>query len=63
VVNYLFAGDTTISDNYTFHCKGWSRNMVWIFLHELGVHYQMLLKYSPELNPAERVFSFLKAQL
>jgi len=61
--DYLFAGDTTIGDNCSFHCKGWSGNTVRIFLRELGVNYRMLPKYSPELNPAERVFSFLKAQL
>lgn len=30
---------------------------------DLGAHYYMLPKYSPELNPAEKVFSFLKRML
>ena len=59
----LRLGDTVILDNINFHVQGEWFEVVHHFLKELGVQYYSLPKYSPELNPAELVFSKLKGCL
>ncbi len=59
----LFPGDVVLVDCASFHAKGFSATTVQSFLEQLGVHYILLPKYSPELNPVELVFSMLKRYL
>lgn len=59
----LFPGDFVLVDNASFHAKGPAADFVFTFLQQLGVHYILIPKYSPELNPIELVFSLLKRRL
>lgn len=56
----LRRGQCALVDNMNFHVIGWSADVVRTVLREYGVAYKALPKYSPELNPAELVFSALK---
>ena len=61
--HYLHDGDTVILDNMNFHVTGVWSDLVQSFFKDLNVNYYALPKYSPELNPAELVFSKLKGCL
>lgn len=61
--SFLHEGDIIIGDNMNYHCKGWSAEVTHYFLNSIGAKYYMLPKYSPEFNPSEKVFSFLKHHL
>jgi transposase len=50
-------GDIVIVDNCKTHASCWSADVVETLLTDLGVQYVLLPAYSPELNPAELVFS------
>jgi len=59
----LFKGDTVIGDNMNFHVEGWSCDVINEVLSDKGVKYYALPKYSPELNPIELVWAWLKQRL
>ena len=56
----LMRDDIFIFDNVRFHVEGGPSLLVQAFLNILGVQLYSLPPYSPELNPTELVFSFLK---
>jgi hypothetical protein len=57
---HLHPGDYVFADNMNFHVEGEWSALTHSFLRSMGVTYYRLPKYSPELNPAELVFSKLK---
>ncbi len=58
-----FEGDIIIGDNQNFHVSGVSYEIINQTLLEKGILYQALPKYSPELNPIELIWAWLKAEL
>jgi len=56
----LMRDDILVVDNVRFHVEGGPSLLIQAFLDILGVQYYSLPPYSPELNPTELVFSFLK---
>ena len=61
--SYLKAGDVLILDNASVH-KGQDTFEVIMLLAQLaGVQIYFLPAYSPELNPCEPIFGFIKSEL
>jgi len=56
----LAEDDILIVDNVRFHIEGSPAYLSQAYLDIIGVHYYSLPPYSPELNPVELVFSYLK---
>jgi len=55
---YLRTGDCVFYDNLNYHVAGWAAENLKILFDARQIH--LIPKYSPELNPAELVFSQLK---
>lgn len=55
--------DYVIGDNLNYHFKGWSGAVAQAAYRAVGAKYVRLPTYSPEFNPSELVFSYLKAKL
>lgn len=63
-LEFIYPGDVVIRDNCSFHQQGESSGMAqWLITAKPAPQYKLLPKYSPELSPAEKVFSFLKSHL
>lgn len=62
-LQFIQPGDIIIGDNCSFHYKGWSGHLARAAYHQMGARYYRLPTYSPEFNPSELVFSYLKHQL
>lgn len=60
---HLIFGDLLILDNATVHCASDSFEMIISLLKVAGVKLVFLPAYSPELNPCEFCFGFVKQQL
>lgn len=55
--------DVILVDNMNFHVTGWSAEVVVTIFQELGVKYYRLPVYSPEFNPIELVWAWMKSEL
>jgi len=62
-VPHIQEGNIVAGDNLSYHYRGPAAEAVVAMVHEKGARYIMQPKYSPEVNPSEFVFSFLKQQL
>ncbi len=60
---FIHRRNIVIGDNASFHYKGWSGEFVLNMIRTTQAYYIRLPTYSPELNPSEKVFSFLKGKL
>jgi transposase len=61
---FLQPGDIVIGDNCRFHHSGSEFELTMTFLRSIDIiSFRLLPKYSPELNPSEFCFSFLKQEL
>lgn len=60
---HLVFGDTLVLDNATVHCGADSLEMIVAVLNAVGVKLAFLPTYSPELNPCEFCFGFVKQHL
>ncbi len=60
---HIHEEDITVGDNLNYHWRGWAAETVCEMVHEVPAKYKMQPKYSPELNPSELVFAYLKQQL
>jgi len=61
VENFIVrAGDIVVVDNCKTHASSWSAVVVEQLLRSAGVQYVFLPAYSPELNPAEKIFAIVK---
>ena len=61
-VPVLQPGDIVVVDNCPTHHNNGGR-VLSLFLDNLGVEYIFTPKYSPEMNPAEFAFNYIKAVL
>ena len=61
--NHLTAGDYLICDNATVHAGSATIDLILQLLASAGVTLVFLPAYSPELNPCELVFSFIKQKV
>jgi transposase len=59
----LHRGDYIIGDNMNYHVSGWTYEAIAPVLREMGINYKSLPTYSPELNPIELVWAWLKKEL
>jgi transposase len=59
----LYPGDIVIGDNQNYHISGWSYETIQNIFGKKGVFYKALPTYSPELNPIELVWAWLKSKL
>lgn len=57
---HLIKGDFFIVDNATIHFGGETWQMMVDIFNDFEINYIFLPKYSPELNPCELVFAYLK---
>ncbi|KAF2068098.1 hypothetical protein CYY_010576, partial [Polysphondylium violaceum] len=57
---YLCSGDTLILDNATVHLAAETHADLMATLQSHGINIHFLPAYSPELNPIERVFGYVK---
>jgi transposase len=60
---YLTSGDYLILDNARIHGAKESKELLFAFLKAAGIQIYYLPTYSPELNPCELVFGYLKNHL
>jgi putative transposase len=60
---YLTSGDFFILDNASAHCSQGILDMMYDLLKAANVRLVFLPKYSPEKNPCEKCFNFIKGQL
>lgn len=60
---HLVSGDYLVCDNATVHVGSDTVDDVFNLLGAYGIHLLFLPTYSPELNPCELVFSFIKGKL
>ncbi len=63
VLPVLHSGNIIAGDNLNYHFKKESGEMSFEIIQRVSAFYVHLLTYSPELNPSEKVFDFLKEQL
>jgi len=56
----LRRGDFFIFDNASIHFGGESHLLLINLFHQHGINYLFLPTYSPELNPCELVFAYIK---
>ncbi len=63
VLPVLHPGDIVAGDNVNYHLKGESGEMCFEMIRRVSAFYVHIPTYSPELNPSEKVFGFLKEQL
>jgi transposase len=61
--NFLTSGSILIADNATVHCASDTIEVIYSILSAAGIKLLFLPKYSPELNPCELVFSFVKCRV
>ncbi len=59
----LYPDNIVVGDNLNYHFKGESGEVAAEMIHRVPAYYIRLPTYSPELNPSEKVFGFLKGQL
>ena len=60
---YLIAGDFLIVDNATVHVADEIWDAILALCSSAGISFRLLPCYSPELNPCELVFGFMKNYL
>jgi transposase len=60
---WLQDGDLLIVDNATVHFGEGSRDELLRLLMDNSIQYLFIPTYSPELNPCELVFSFIKKHI
>ncbi len=60
---FLHPQDIVCGDNANYHYQGWSGEMLYYMITGIPAYYIHLPTYSLELNPTEKVFSFLKGKL
>lgn len=60
---FLIAGDVLVCDNAAVHVADQTTDLVFDLLESNGIVLLFLPAYSPELNPCELVFSFIKEEL
>ncbi len=63
VLPVLHPGNIVAGDNLNYHFKGESGEMSFEMIRQVPAFYVHVPTYSPELNPSEKVFGFLKGQL
>jgi transposase len=60
IAGRLVRGDLMVMDNASVHWGGQTWEIIVALLAQQGVGYAFLPKYSPELNPCELVFNYVK---
>ena len=63
VVSHAKPNDTILGDNLNYHFKGETGALAFDMISSTGANYVRIPTYSLELNPSEKVFSFLKKDL